>query len=78
MVQCVQHFQKMPHAASEAISRPNHQNVELSPVSGGEHLVERRALRLGAADPVGVFVDDFRSRAVPARRRRSSACVSGF
>jgi len=46
-------------------------------MGGGHHLIECRTLRLGAADPVAILVDDFK----PSLLRQpppSRACVSGF
>ena len=59
MVQGVEHFQKMPHAASETVAGPHQRNIKLAAVSSGKHFVQRRTLRLCAADLVGVLANDF-------------------
>src|SRR5260370_42597299 len=61
MIKRIEHFQEVPHAASEAVSGPDQHCVELPAVGRGEHLIESRTLGLGAADSVTVFVDDFKA-----------------
>ena len=61
MVQCVQHLEKMPNASSQSVRRPHQHRVELPAMGSGEHLVECGALRIRAADPVSVFVNDFKA-----------------
>ena len=48
----------MPHATGETIRRPHQHDIILAAVGSGHHLIEGRALRLRAADPVGILLDD--------------------
>lgn len=72
MVQHIQYFKKVPNAPSQAGSRPQQHRVEPPAVGGGEHLVERRTLRFGAADPARVLMNDFKTALLrqPAQIKR--------
>jgi hypothetical protein len=66
----------MPHAGSQSVGGPHHHNIKFAAMGRRHHLVECRTLRLCATNPVGVFVNDFKS-ALFCHRRRSSAWVCG-
>lgn len=57
-VQLVEDFEEVTSRSGQPIAGPDQDDIELSMACVAHQLVESRALCLGAADPVGVFVDD--------------------
>ena len=58
MVEFVQHFQKMPGAASQPIAGPDQHTVEAATAGVGQHLVKTRAACPGPSNAVGVALDN--------------------
>ena len=54
MVEFVQHFQKVPGAASQPIAGPDQHTVEAATAGVGQHLVQTRAACPGPSNAVGV------------------------
>ena len=57
-VQIIEHRQEVACGACDAIARPDQDNIEPAAAGIGHHLIESWPLGLGAADPVGVLLDD--------------------
>jgi hypothetical protein len=72
MVECIEHFKKMSHAKSEAVSCPHQHNLKFTAMGGGQHLVECQTLPLRADDLVGILANDFESALLydPAQIKR--------
>ena len=58
MLQLVDHFQEVPHAASETIESPDYDCVELSAAGIVHHLIEPRSFGFRSRDSIGVLVND--------------------
>ena len=62
-VEFVEHIEEVLHRPGHPVRCPDQDNIELAAAGIGHHLIEARPAGLGAGDPVGVLVDDGRSRA---------------
>ena len=58
MIEFVQDLEEVADGAGQAVESPDHDNLEPAMPGIGHQLVEAGALRLGAADLVGVLLDD--------------------
>lgn len=58
MIELVQDFEEVADGAGQAIEGPDHNNLELTMPGISHQLIEPGALCLGAADLVGVFLND--------------------
>src|SRR5579864_9059655 len=57
-VQFVQDFEEVPSRAGDAIAGPDQDHIEAAAAGVAHHVVETGPARPGAADPVGVLLDD--------------------
>ena len=69
MTQFIEHFQIVLNRAGDAITGPDQDDIELAPASVGQKLVQSGPLRLGAADAVGVLMDDLEAALLSEGRR---------
>ena len=81
MVQFVEDFEEVPGGACDPIARPDQDNVEFAVVGIGQELIETGALDLGAADPVGVLLNDLeatlRGQAAQIMKLRLGMLIDG-
>ena len=57
-VELVEHVKQVTDRAGDPVEGPDHDDVELAAAGVGQQLVQSGAPGLGAADPVGVLLDD--------------------
>jgi len=57
-IQLIQHIEEVFHRPGDPVRGPNLDHIEPAAAGVSHHLIEAWALCLGAADPVGVLMDD--------------------
>ena len=73
--QFIENFQVVPDGASDSVTGPDYDNFELAAPSVSQKLIQPGPLRLGAADFVGVLVNDLKA---PLLRQLSQIVELGF
>jgi hypothetical protein len=58
LIELVENVEEVFDRPGDPVRRPDQDNVEAAAAAIGHHLIETGAPGLGAADPVGVLVDD--------------------